>query len=148
MRHLLALMLCATALVADASAQARRGSIYDPAQGPRGLISEKTAFRKGDIVTIYMGMVPELAIAIDGAIINLGSGDASDVIVGASGYVGGRLVALLAADGHQLRLASRDPRGIPDPDGPGGFLRTITRPGTGRGHPGSVLPVPQACFAR
>lgn len=34
------------------------------------------------------------------------------LIVGASGYVGGRLVALLAADGHQLRLASRDPRGL------------------------------------
>ena len=42
------------------------------------------------------------------------------LIVGASGYVGGRLVALLAADGHQLRLASRDPRGLkerfPDAD--------------------------------
>ncbi len=34
------------------------------------------------------------------------------LIVGASGYVGGRLVALLAADGHELRLASRDPRGL------------------------------------
>ena len=34
------------------------------------------------------------------------------LIVGASGYVGGRLVALLEADGHQLRLASRDPRGL------------------------------------
>jgi uncharacterized protein YbjT (DUF2867 family) len=34
------------------------------------------------------------------------------LIVGASGYVGGRLVALLAADGHRLRLASRDPRGL------------------------------------
>jgi len=50
----MALMLCATALAADASAQARRGSIYDPAQGPRGLISEKTAFRKGDIVTVII----------------------------------------------------------------------------------------------
>jgi uncharacterized protein YbjT (DUF2867 family) len=42
------------------------------------------------------------------------------LIVGASGYVGGRLVALLAADGHQLRLGSRDPRGLserfPDAD--------------------------------
>jgi len=54
MRHFLALMLCAAALAADASAQARRGSIYDPAQGPRGLISEKTAFRKGDIVTVVI----------------------------------------------------------------------------------------------
>ena len=34
------------------------------------------------------------------------------LIVGASGYVGGRLVALLAAEGHSLRLASRDPRGL------------------------------------
>ncbi len=34
------------------------------------------------------------------------------LIVGASGYVGGRLVALLAAQGHHLRLASRDPRGL------------------------------------
>ena len=34
------------------------------------------------------------------------------LIVGASGYVGGRLVALLEAEGHHLRLASRDPRGL------------------------------------
>jgi uncharacterized protein YbjT (DUF2867 family) len=34
------------------------------------------------------------------------------LIVGASGYVGGRLVALLSADGHRLRLGSRDPRGL------------------------------------
>ncbi len=34
------------------------------------------------------------------------------LIVGASGYVGGRLVALLAERGHVLRLASRDPRGL------------------------------------
>jgi uncharacterized protein YbjT (DUF2867 family) len=42
------------------------------------------------------------------------------LIVGASGYVGGRLVALLAAQGHALRLASRDARGLtarfPDAD--------------------------------
>ena len=41
-------------------------------------------------------------------------------VIGATGYVGGRLVALLAADGHELRLASRDPRGLkerfPDAD--------------------------------
>ena len=36
------------------------------------------------------------------------------LVVGASGYVGGRLAALLAADGHELRLASRDPRGLSD----------------------------------
>jgi len=34
------------------------------------------------------------------------------LIVGASGYVGGRLVALLEEQGHTLRLGSRDPRGL------------------------------------
>ena len=32
------------------------------------------------------------------------------LVVGASGYVGGRLVALLAARGHELILMSRDAR--------------------------------------
>lgn len=54
MRRLLALALCAAALCADASAQARPGSIYDPGLGPNGLIAEKTAFRKGDIVTVVI----------------------------------------------------------------------------------------------
>jgi uncharacterized protein YbjT (DUF2867 family) len=34
------------------------------------------------------------------------------LIVGASGYVGGRLAARLLARGHGVRLASRDPRGL------------------------------------
>jgi len=32
------------------------------------------------------------------------------LVVGASGYIGGRLVAMLAAQGHDLILMSRDPR--------------------------------------
>jgi uncharacterized protein YbjT (DUF2867 family) len=32
------------------------------------------------------------------------------LVVGASGYIGGRLVPLLAAQGHDLILMSRDPR--------------------------------------
>jgi uncharacterized protein YbjT (DUF2867 family) len=42
------------------------------------------------------------------------------LVVGASGYVGRRLAAVLAADGHELRLAGRDPHGLkerfPDAD--------------------------------
>jgi uncharacterized protein YbjT (DUF2867 family) len=34
------------------------------------------------------------------------------LVVGASGYVGGRLSARLLERGHQVRLASRDPRGL------------------------------------
>ena len=34
------------------------------------------------------------------------------LVVGASGYVGGRLAARLLARGHAVRLASRDPRGL------------------------------------
>jgi uncharacterized protein YbjT (DUF2867 family) len=34
------------------------------------------------------------------------------LVVGASGYVGGRLAARLLAQGHTVRLASRDPRGL------------------------------------
>jgi flagellar L-ring protein precursor FlgH len=54
MRRLLNLIVCAAALAASASAQARPGSIYDPGRGPNGLIAEKTAFRKGDIVTVVI----------------------------------------------------------------------------------------------
>jgi flagellar L-ring protein precursor FlgH len=39
---------------APAAAQTRPGSIYDPASGMGGLISEKTAMRKGDIVTVII----------------------------------------------------------------------------------------------
>ncbi len=34
--------------------QGRPGSIYDPSRGPVGLIAEKTAFRKGDLVTVVI----------------------------------------------------------------------------------------------
>jgi uncharacterized protein YbjT (DUF2867 family) len=36
------------------------------------------------------------------------------LVVGASGYVGGRLAARLVEHGHHVRLASRDPRGLAD----------------------------------
>ncbi|HZW00028.1 MAG TPA: NAD(P)H-binding protein, partial [Candidatus Deferrimicrobium sp.] len=36
------------------------------------------------------------------------------LVVGASGYVGGRLAARLVEHGHHVRLASRDPRGLSD----------------------------------
>jgi len=54
MKTTLAFALAALALAPAASAQARQGSIYDPDQGPRGLIAEKTAFRRGDIVTVVI----------------------------------------------------------------------------------------------
>ena len=51
----LAFALAATAfLAASAAAQARPGSIYDPSRGPRGLIAEKTALAKGDILTVII----------------------------------------------------------------------------------------------
>ena len=45
----LALLLCAP----PAGAQ-RRGSIYDPDQGPFGLVGDKTARRPGDLITIVI----------------------------------------------------------------------------------------------
>lgn len=38
----------------QASAQGRSGSIYNPDHGPFGLIAEKTAFRKGDILNVII----------------------------------------------------------------------------------------------
>jgi flagellar L-ring protein precursor FlgH len=38
----------------SAFAQARRGSIYDPDQGPYGLVANKTASRLGDLVTVVI----------------------------------------------------------------------------------------------
>ena len=38
----------------ELAAQGRPGSIYDPYQGPFGLVAEKTAFRKGDIVNVII----------------------------------------------------------------------------------------------
>ena len=58
MRTPLATLACtalALAALAPASpAQRRAGSIYDPSQGPSGLIAEKTAFRRGDILTVVI----------------------------------------------------------------------------------------------
>jgi flagellar L-ring protein precursor FlgH len=42
------------ALAAPAAAQARPGSIYDPDHGPQGLISDKTARRPGDLLTVII----------------------------------------------------------------------------------------------
>ena len=51
----IATVFVATALLAaSAAAQARPGSIYDPSRGPRGLIAEKTALAKGDILTVVI----------------------------------------------------------------------------------------------
>jgi len=52
------LTLCAPALLvalaAPAGSAQRAGSIYDPDQGPHGLIADKTAYRKGDILTVVI----------------------------------------------------------------------------------------------
>jgi len=47
-------LLVFLACAAPASAQLRRGSIYDPARGPYGLVANKTAARPGDLVTILI----------------------------------------------------------------------------------------------
>jgi flagellar L-ring protein precursor FlgH len=49
----LALVLLAAAAAPAAQAQ-RMGSIYDPDAGPAALIAEKTAYRKGDILTVVI----------------------------------------------------------------------------------------------
>lgn len=54
MNTLLRTAIALVAIASTLSAQARPGSIYDPNLGPRGLIAEKTAFRKGDIVTVVI----------------------------------------------------------------------------------------------
>ena len=48
------LLLSAALLAQLAAGQARRGSIYDPDLGPQGPISNKTAARVGDLVTILI----------------------------------------------------------------------------------------------
>ncbi len=50
---ILTALLFLAAASSPATAQ-RVGSIYDPNRGPCGLISAKTAFRKGDIVTVLI----------------------------------------------------------------------------------------------
>lgn len=45
---------------APASAQARPGSIYDAAQGPVGLVGNKTARRVGDLITVLISESQDL----------------------------------------------------------------------------------------
>lgn len=54
MKHLLTIFLALMACAPAVQAQARRGSIYNAAQGPHGLIANKTAARPGDLVTIMI----------------------------------------------------------------------------------------------
>jgi flagellar L-ring protein precursor FlgH len=53
LRSLSAAVLLAGFAVPAAQAQ-RAGSIYDPDHGPAGLIAAKTAYRKGDILTVVI----------------------------------------------------------------------------------------------
>jgi flagellar L-ring protein precursor FlgH len=53
MKTILTLLLCLCA-AGPATAQARRGSIYDPDRGPFGLVANKTASRLGDLITIVI----------------------------------------------------------------------------------------------
>lgn len=57
MKHILlalAILASITTTLALASDGARRGSIYDPDQGPFGLVSTRTAARAGDLITIVI----------------------------------------------------------------------------------------------
>lgn len=47
-------LLAGAALAADAGAQARAGSIYDPDHGPLSMIADKTAMRPGDLLTVLI----------------------------------------------------------------------------------------------
>lgn len=53
-QHLILALVAFMAVAPAASGQRRAGSIYDPNDGPRGLIAMKTAFRKGDILTVII----------------------------------------------------------------------------------------------
>lgn len=50
----LAILAAITTTLVFAADGARRGSIYDPDQGPFGLVSTRTAARAGDLVTIVI----------------------------------------------------------------------------------------------
>ena len=52
--RLLSLIALTGALASDGMAQARPGSIYDPDLGPSSQIAARTAFRKGDILTVLI----------------------------------------------------------------------------------------------
>lgn len=47
-------LTCVVLLTTSLSAQDRAGSIYQPDQGPHSIIGAKTAFRRGDIVTVLI----------------------------------------------------------------------------------------------
>jgi len=53
LRSVLLIAFLATA-ASPAAAQGRRGSLYDPDRGPFGLVSNKTARRPGDLVTVVI----------------------------------------------------------------------------------------------
>lgn len=48
------ILLAILVMASVAGAQVRRGSIYNPASGPHGLVANKTAARPGDLVTILI----------------------------------------------------------------------------------------------
>ncbi len=54
LRALLLALLCLAGLSPSLAAQQRRGSIYQPDQGPFGLVGDKTARRPGDLITIVI----------------------------------------------------------------------------------------------
>jgi flagellar L-ring protein FlgH len=56
----LAGLLLFAAAAAPAAAQARPGSIYDPERGAQGLISDKTARRPGDLLTVLISETQDL----------------------------------------------------------------------------------------
>jgi len=59
-RTLILVSLTIFASSTEALAQSRRGSIYNPANGPYGLIANKTASRPGDLVTIMISEVQDV----------------------------------------------------------------------------------------
>lgn len=58
--RLLTLGLALVLVSGFARAQARRGSIYDPDQGPFGLVANKTAYKMGDLITIEISESQDL----------------------------------------------------------------------------------------
>ena len=62
MKQLLITILAAAAVAGPTSAlpQERRGSIYDPNNGPFGLVANKTAARPGDLVTVLIQETQDL----------------------------------------------------------------------------------------
>jgi flagellar L-ring protein precursor FlgH len=52
--HRILILVTLVAVVAGSAFGQRRGSIYDPDQGPFGLVANKTAARLGDLVTVII----------------------------------------------------------------------------------------------